>query len=325
MSGSLTDTSNAPKPSAKVLRAQAWSFIVLTVMTYLLVIFGAIVRAQGAGLACPDWPLCFGELIPALDFGVFFEWGHRALAGSISLILLGLSIWVASSAAGRKLLGKWLIAAWLVLLVQIVLGGLTVLKLLASWTVTSHLLVGNSVALSFGLLAVLLWRGYSPQPRQAIRKPVLRILLPLTAALLVLQMALGGLVSSQHAGLACVNWPACVGTLWFPTWEGPVGLHLLHRTTAYIVALSYVLVAVLAWDHDSLGRKARIALALVFVQVALGVANVLWQLPVEVTAAHSAVAAMLCLTTGLMIQDYLQRPLGSVESSPAHPTLGEIA
>lgn len=325
MSGSPTDTGNAPRPSAKVLRAQAWSFIVLTVMTYLLVVFGAIVRAQGAGLACPDWPLCFGELVPALDFGVFFEWGHRALAGSISLILLGLSIWVASSAAGRKLLGKWLIAAWLVLLVQIVLGGLTVLQLLASWTVTSHLLVGNSVALSFGLLAVLLWRGYTPQPRPAIRKPILRVLLPLTAALLVAQMALGGLVSSQHAGLACVNWPACVGNLWFPTWEGPVGLHLMHRTTAYTVALSYVVVAVLAWDHDTLGKKARIALALVFVQVALGVANVLWQLPVEVTAGHSAVAAMLCLTTGLMVQDYLQRPAGGVESVPAQPSMGETA
>ena len=325
MSGSTTDAANTPRPSAQVLRAQAWSFIILTVMTYLLVVFGAIVRAQGAGLACPDWPLCFGELVPALDFGVFFEWGHRALAGSISLILLGLSIWVASSAAGRKLLGKWLIAAWLVLLVQIVLGGLTVLKLLASWTVTSHLLVGNSVALSFGLLAVLLWRGYSPPPRPAIAKPALRMLLPLTAVLLVAQMALGGMVSSQHAGLACVNWPACVGNLWFPTWEGPVGLHLMHRSTAYAVALLYVLVAVLAWDHDTLGKKARIALALVFVQIGLGVANVLWQLPVEVTAGHSAVAAMLCLTTGLMVQDYLQRPAVGVQSLPAQPSLGETA
>jgi cytochrome c oxidase assembly protein subunit 15 len=325
MSGSPTVSGKVSTPSAKMLRAQAWSFIVLTVMTYLLVVFGAIVRAKGAGLACPDWPLCFGELVPALDFGVFFEWGHRALAGSISLILLGLSIWVASSAAGRKLLGKWLIAAWIVLLVQIVLGGLTVLQLLASWTVTSHLLVGNSVALSFGLLAVILWRGYTPKPRQAVRKPVLRALLPLTAILLAVQMALGGLVSSQHAGLACVNWPACVGTLWFPTWEGPVGLHLLHRTSAYIVALSYVLVAVFAWDHDTLGKKARIALALVFGQVAIGVANVLWQLPVEVTASHSAVAAMLCLTTGLMLQDFLQRPSGGVDSLPAKLSLGETA
>ena len=137
--------------------------------------------------------------------------------------------------------------------------------------------------------------------------------------------ALGRLVSSQHAGLACVNWPACVGTLWFPTWEGLVGLHLLHRTTAYLVALSYVLVAVFAWDHDTLGKKSRIALALVFVQVAIGVANVLWQLPVEVTASHSAVAAMLCLTTGLMLQDFLQRPVGGVESLPATPSLGETA
>ncbi|MED5369602.1 MAG: COX15/CtaA family protein [Myxococcota bacterium] len=299
-------------------RRLARAFIVLSVLTYLLVVFGAIVRAQGAGLACPDWPLCFGQLVPALDFGVFFEWGHRALAGSISLLLLGVSVWALKEKPERQLIGKWLIVTWIILLVQIILGGLTVLELLAQWTVTSHLLVGNTFALSLGLLAALLWRGHDPAPRPALQRGVLRLLAPLAGVLLVAQMALGGLVSSGHAGLACVTWPQCVGTLWFPTWEGPVGLHLMHRSTAYALAVLYTIIAALAWDQDSLGTKARILLGLVLVQVALGVANVLWQLPVEVTAGHSAVAASLCLVTGLMIQDIFSRRPG-VHSPTAAP------
>ena len=51
-------------------------------VTYVLIVFGALVRAHGAGLACPDWPLCFGEWVPEFDFRIAFEWGHRALAGS---------------------------------------------------------------------------------------------------------------------------------------------------------------------------------------------------------------------------------------------------
>ena len=66
----------------------------LALLAWCLVVFGALVRAHGAGLACPDWPLCFGELIPEFDLQVAFEWGHRVMAGALSVVLAGLVAFV---------------------------------------------------------------------------------------------------------------------------------------------------------------------------------------------------------------------------------------
>ena len=103
----------------------------LTAVTYALLVFGSSVRVHGAGLACPDWPLCFGEVIPALDFQVFLEWGHRVLAGGVSLGYVALMWAVFRDGERRRRIG-WLTAVGaMVLATQVVLGGLTVLELLS--------------------------------------------------------------------------------------------------------------------------------------------------------------------------------------------------
>jgi cytochrome c oxidase assembly protein subunit 15 len=166
-----------------------------------------------------------------------------------------------------------------------------VLHLLASWTVTSHLLCGNLFA------ATLLWSALSFREwRPAERSPrVFAATLVATGALLV-QMLLGGLTSSQYAGLACAEWPACADGVWFPELQGLVGLHLLHRWNAVLVLVAYAALF-LATRRHALSRLTGGLLALVVAQVALGVVNVLWRLPVEVTALHSACAAAIFLLT----------------------------
>ena len=279
----------------------AAGFAGLLVLCFGLIVLGALVRAHGAGLACPDWPLCFGRLVPRFDLEVGVEWTHRLLAGSVALGFAGLSALCLRRPSTRRAAGRLLALGGALLAAQILLGALTVWRLLASWTVTSHLLVGNAFALSLLLVACALRdaaRGAPPRPRPA---PALRAALLLAALLLALQMALGGLVSSRFAGLACPEWPTCTGGLWFPSWRGGVGLHLLHRLNAYALLACLAGAALLARRQRPLRALTGLALSLALAQVAVGVANVRLGIPVEVTGLHSALAAslVLCLTLGV--------------------------
>lgn len=288
------DTARNAGRAAAVLAALAWC----------LVVVGALVRAHGAGLACPDWPLCFGQVVPEFDLKVGFEWGHRVMAGGLSIALVGLAAFVLRS---RELRSRFLRPlAWVfgILGVQIVLGGLTVLLGLAPWTVTAHLLTGNAFVVSLVWLSRGLLESASPEPVPRAALPgAVAILGCACAALLVLQFALGGLVSSRSAGLACTTFPLCNGDALVPSLSGQVGLHVLHRLNAYAVALAFAALAWRARGSERIGRLAIVALAIVLLQVAVGVANVLLRLPLEITALHSALATAIAIATALVVRE----------------------
>ncbi len=271
----------------------AAAFGALVALCVALIVLGALVRAHEAGLACPDWPLCFGQLLPEMDRRVGFEWTHRVVAGSVALAFAALSALALRGPERRRVAPLLAIGAGL-LAVQILLGALTVWKLLAPWTVTAHLLAGNAFAATLLLAALALREGAAPRAQPPLPAPARRWT-GMAALLLALQIALGGLVASRYAGLACPEWPSCQAGFWFPTWEGPVGLHLLHRMNGYALVACLALAALAARGAPTLGRAARLALGLGVAQVAVGVTNVLLRLPVEVTALHSAFAAGLVL------------------------------
>lgn len=293
------------RPEQRAEPRLARGFYALAGLTYGLIVLGALVRAHGAGLSCPDWPLCFGEVIPRLDFKVAFEFGHRVMAGSVA-ILFGLLAWRALREPHLEaaLRGPLALAAGL-LAVQIVLGGLTVLELLATWTVTSHLVTGNAFALALVLIgrrtAALATSTTGSSAQASPPSPAARAGTILVALLLLAQLVAGGLVSSSYAGLVCPDWPTCMNGEYFPTWTGIQGLHVVHRTLAYTLAMTLPLAAWLARGHVDLAWWLRLASALVVGQVAVGVTNVLLRLPVEVTALHSALAAALVCTVGISV------------------------
>jgi cytochrome c oxidase assembly protein subunit 15 len=277
------------------------AFATATVM-FALIVVGSIVRTTGSGLACPDWPLCHGRLIPPLQFNILIEWCHRLLALVVGLGLVVTATWTWSHAATRARLGGLAATSIALYLSQALLGALTVWRLLDPNVVSGHL------AVALLLFATLLTLGLSA--RQAARDgmdaaarsgahavPRGSGLLPLFAtatAAIWMQAVLGGMVSTNHASLACPDWPTCNGR-WLPEFSGLVGLQMAHRFGAYL------LIALLGWVAVRSGRAAdmttrnlgRVLFLLVLAQGVIGVANVLLGIPVWVSALHLGNAALM--------------------------------
>jgi cytochrome c oxidase assembly protein subunit 15 len=268
----------------------------VALLAFGLIVLGAVVRATGSGLACPDWPLCHGRLIPPLQLQVWLEWLHRLFALLVSLGVAALAVRVFANATLRRPLGGRVALVLVLLASQILLGALTVWKWLHVSVVTLHL--GNALLFFAALLALaerarVLAAGEAAAGRSRVRRP-LWVWTAAAAVAAFAQILLGGLVSTSHAGLACPDFPGCHGQL-FPALEGLVGLQMTHRYGAYAMT---VLLAFVAWrareaEDARVTGAAYAALALVGLQMLLGVLNVWLTVPVWLSAAHLATATTL--------------------------------
>lgn len=267
--------------------------------TFALIVLGAIVRSTGSGLACPDWPLCHGQLIPPFQPQVLLEWGHRAVALIVSLLTAALAGRILLVPGERRALGGLVGLALALLAMQILLGALTVWKLLHFSVVTLHL--GNALLFFATLIAIAERAGRGAEAALDASPGDDRRLWWIATLATLAQILLGGLVSTNHAGLACPDFPLCHGA-WWPAGEGPlVHLQLAHRFGAYALAAFLAF----AWwrsrgeanPHVRAGATA--VLGLVLIQIVLGAFNVLLAVPVWLTAAHLATATALFALTVL--------------------------
>jgi cytochrome c oxidase assembly protein subunit 15 len=275
---------------------------ILAVMIVGLMALGAGVRAMKAGLACPDWPLCFGKIIPDFHPGVWFEFVHRAYAGLVALLFLGVLVRVLVVKQAPR--GARMVAGLgaVILVLQIGMGAATVLRLVQWFYVTSHLMLATFFFMSVMWLHFL----YRPTVESAAQPaPRLLGLTPGFLSLLVLvQMTLGGVVAATYSGSVCVDWPLCNGQ-WVPTWTGAIGLQVIHRFVAYSLALGFIAWAIALhmkrdseWMTPQLLRLSRLGVGVVLLQVAVGVLNLVWFLPVGLTVLHQTGAVVL-LAVGL--------------------------
>lgn len=266
---------------------------------FAIAVLGSWVRINGAGLTCPDWPLCHGELVPSLHGGVVLEWSHRLVALLESFVVIGLI--VSGIRERRRIAGVTpaLVALGVVFALQVSLGGATVLLANSPFSVMLHWAMAMALLGVLTILAVLAILAPAPHAAGAARPntgdgaaPALAV----AALLAFVTMCIGAYVSSSYAGLACLTFPACDGSL---LGHGTAQLvQMLHR----IAAGSFALVALVAtWTALGVSstRVRAFALtgcALVLVQVVLGFANVAWQLPLVLREAHAANAQLTFLT-----------------------------
>jgi heme a synthase len=280
--------------SEAAFRTGARLSLATTALLFGLIVIGSVVRTTGSGLACPDWPLCQGQLIPPFQFNVLIEWFHRLVALLTSVMLFVTVAWVTVHPATRARVGALAALAVALLCVQVLLGALTVWKLLSPSVVSSHLAVALLLFVTM-LALTLVARGEAAAPETREPRPAgLLAAFGTTTALAYGQSLLGGIVSTSHAGLACPDWPACDGR-WFPPLASLEGLQMLHRYGAYALTAAVMLVAIRSrMAPDAAVRAAgSLALGLTLAQVALGVANVLLRTPPWLSAVHLANAAAL--------------------------------
>lgn len=274
----------------------------LIILTFILISLGGAVRAMNAGLACPDWPLCFGKIVPDFHVQVYYEFIHRVLAGFVALLTFGLAIYLHIKKFPKKVLKT----AWfgiLILVIQIIFGGLTVLKLLHFSVVTAHLMFGMA------FLCSLLWMYFQlfdeSNSLQETTPKTFHAVLLIVAAMLTLQIFIGGLVSTNYAGLTCEGFPLCNGEL-APSFTGLVGLQVKHRLWGYITAIAIFSFTQMIWRNrkqkwmnPQIVKYGIWLSILVIVQIGVGAANVLFKIPPIITVVHLALAATLL---GLMLR-----------------------
>ncbi len=335
------------RQAAPAQRLRTLTFLTLF-LTFDLVLFGAFTRLTDSGLGCPDWPGCYGSASPlgareeisqaeaAMPTGpvthtkAWIEMIHRYLATGVGVLILTLAVatwaaWCRRSTPGAHpapaVSPAWPLFTLLWVCMQGAFGALTVTMKLFPAIVTMHLLGG------LGLLALLRMQSarYAMAAGDLVPAPVpqgTRLFLWASFALLWLQIALGGWVSTNYAVLACTDFPACQGSLWpamdfqqgFVLWrelgaglggenisfQALTAIHYVHRLMAYLVIAALV---ALAWALRAPQTRhiSRWLLALVAWQFLSGLSNVVLGWPLVAAVAHTGgAAALVVVLTGAL-------------------------
>ncbi len=345
---------NKNQPAAHRLRTLT---LITLFLTFDLVLFGAFTRLTDSGLGCPDWPGCYGHASPvgaqqpisaaqaALPSGpvthskAWIEMIHRYLATGVGVLIMTLAVvtWLArrSGQRGGNILSPWWPALTLVwVCIQGAFGALTVTMKLFPLIVTLHLLGGLI------LLALLRAQGVRYAQAQGESLPVVLptgtwLLLAATFALLWLQIALGGWVSTNYAVLACTDFPACQGSLWpqmdfregFTFWralgagldgdnisfQALTAIHYVHRLAAYLVFAALLLLAHKLRPIPAMRSYALWIGGLALWQFATGLSNVVLGWPLVAAVAHTGgAAALVVVLTGAIFSSHRDPESASV-------------
>ncbi|MEO8806544.1 MAG: COX15/CtaA family protein [Burkholderiaceae bacterium] len=327
-----------PAVDRSTRRLQALTVVTLFI-TFDLVLFGAFTRLTDSGLGCPDWPGCYGSASPlgaqahiqsaqaVLPSGpvthgkAWVEMTHRYLATGVGALITVMAVmsWIEARKRISALSPWWATATLVWVCLQGAFGALTVTMKLYPAIVTLHLLGG------LGLLVLLAIQTRLHEPPRVTLAPSLHAGLWIVAALSVVQIALGGWVSTNYAVLACSDFPTCQGAWWPPMdfehgfavqrelgagkdgaylpFAALTAIHFVHRLGAFVVlgALALLSWSLFASAQPELRRGAFGVAAVAAWQLASGLSNVVLGWPIVAAMAHTAGAAALVTLLAVLL------------------------
>ena len=299
--------------------------IFLAICTFLLVIAGGLVTSTDSGLAVPDWPLSYGQVMPPMVGGIFYEHGHRMVATCVGLLTALLAFWLWRTEERRwvRTLG-WVALASVI--AQGVLGGVTVLYLLPTPISVAHATIAQSFfALTVALAVVTApsWRSVHPSPAAGYLRRT-HFLSLAGVAVVFLQLILGGLMRHTNSGLAIPDFPLSYGA-WTPPLDqsamtaineerlslnlqpaefSQLWIHFSHRVGGMLVLVVLIGLVVHIFRNfpsaANLREPALLISVLLPVQILLGALTIWTAKNIEVATAHVATGALLLGLTVLL-------------------------
>ena len=260
---------------------------------FCLISLGGIVRVTESGLACPDWPLCHGKLIPPLDLPVIIEYSHRLLALFVFCLVVSVAFPIFHKFRHNTSLVKILLVTLTLLSLQILLGGVTVLTELRPEIISLHLATGQAFFAAFILLTCKIFLQDSscitPKTSWFADKHI-----SITAILIYSTVITGSLVTATGAFAACAGWPLCNGQV-FPT-NHLAGIHWLHRLMVLFSTMAVCWILVSSWRRSLKHLQLFFVSLLVFlmlIQIMVGAGTIWLHFTAFSKAIHLIVSTMV--------------------------------
>jgi len=273
--------------------------LVAAIVAYGAVMMGSWTRINGAGMTCPDWPLCNGQLIPSMADGTVWEWTHRLLVFLITPLVIAVMAAAWGQRSRAAFVKPALALTGLLFAVQVFLGAATVHLNNSPLSVVLHWGTAMAFIATLTAMAILARTEMGVAAVPAVRntrETALAGILFGTTVVAFATMCIGAYVSSSGAGLACVSIPGCAGNV--VVYSAGQYVQMLHRfaAAACMLCAAGALAFSLGWRASARVRiSAATGLGLVFVQVLLGLMNVALRLPLDLREAHAANAALVFL------------------------------
>ncbi len=301
--------------------------------TVLLLVAGGLVTSTGSGLAVPDWPTTYGWSMFTFPLskmvgGIYYEHGHRLIATTVGMLTIVLTAWLWWREP-RQLVRRLGFAALAAIVMQGMLGGITVLFFLPAPVSIAHAALAQIFFCLTVTLALLTSRGWRTDIGSPLGDSTLKTMAASTTLLTYVQILVGATMRHTGAGLAIPDFPLAFGHLVPPQWNAAIAVHYAHRVGALLVLLAVFTTAIrVRRRHGSLRRLIRPAMfasVLVLLQVTLGAITVLSQKAVVFNTAHVVTGAMLLASLlVLTLEAYRPIPAPSPDFIPGRSKAGSL-